>query len=333
MARAGRGSLLLRGGLITLKQHRFEVIAGILLAAVVIGYAFFVEMRLAAINAPRDCVLNWLHDGSAGREHCEAVMGPWGALLGTEGQRVIAVSTLLPFVLGLLGGVPLVGRELELRTAQTAWSLNASRVAWLARQAVPVGAIFVVALVVVATASDVTVQHLVDWGQGVYGLLGGHGPLLLVHGLAALGVGLFVGALVGRTLPGLLVGVAIIGAVAVGAGYLRDAWVRSQTPTVVGQSPTSITVGWVWRTPEGSTISDPEAKALVPPDVAARDAGLAQAINSLEWLEQRGYVLLPLGVTDEAASAWAWYDAALYGVVGIVFIGASAWLVSKRRPT
>jgi hypothetical protein len=65
-------------------------------------------------------------------------------------------SVSLPSVLGLLGGVPIVWRELETRTAQTAWSLSPSRLRQLAHQISSIGLVLGVVMVfaaVVATRS------------------------------------------------------------------------------------------------------------------------------------------------------------------------------------
>jgi hypothetical protein len=62
------------------------------------------------------------------------------------------------------------------------------------------------------------------------------------------------------------------------------------------------------------------------------DAGLAQPVNSIQWLEDRGYVLLPLGVSNEVAAGWSTYDAVLFGAIAVAAGLLSLWIVNRRRP-
>ncbi|MEZ4597402.1 MAG: hypothetical protein R3C32_11630 [Chloroflexota bacterium] len=119
---------------------------------------------------------------------------------------------VVPVLIGIILGVPVVGRELELRTAGFSWALTASRSRWLMARLVPMALVGVVALGVLALAG----RYLFDaiW-------LGRYGPELTegrhggrgagAAGLAAFGVGLLLGALVGRD-AALLIGVAVMAA-------------------------------------------------------------------------------------------------------------------------
>jgi len=329
-----RSSVLVQiaAGRVVLRQYRFELGVVALAALLLAAYIVSVEVRLAAIGAPRECFADWLSTGPDGRDDCANTMPAWVALFRAESPRIFQATMLLPFVAGLVLGAPLIARELEFRTAQTAWSLNPSRLGWLMRQALPILVVLGASVALVSAAASPLAQHAVDLGDRGYELIGSHGASVVIRAFASFGVALFLGALLGRTLPGLILATSAVVLLSVGIGDVREAWVRAQPPTVVGESTTAITVGWAWRTPVGSIITDAEAKAIVPPEVAQLDIGLAQAVNSLEWLDQRGYTLLPLEVTDEVATGWTAYDVGLFGIIGVLSAAGSIVVVNTRRP-
>ena len=114
-----------------------------------------------------------------------------------------------------------MARELEAGTAQTAWSLNGSRVRWLARQIAPIAIVLGTAMTLAALVAIPVGDIWVHWGYGgAASLIGLHGPLAVVRAFGAFGVGLAVGALLGRTLPAFLFGAVLSFAVLFAAGSL-----------------------------------------------------------------------------------------------------------------
>lgn len=249
---------------------------------------------------------------------------------------------MLPFAVGLLGGVPIVSREIEARTTQTAWSLSGSRLRWLIRQAAPVLIVLGIAVTFAAMAASVLEVNRDAWGHWGYYDLGMHGPLVVVRAFGAFGVGLLVGALLGRTLPAFVFGVVVSLAIIFGVGVARDAWVARLHPVVVGGTsaatgevvtdPGALITGWASETPSGQQISNDGAMSLVPPEVAAQDDP-EQPVSSTGWLQDHGYKFVALGVTEEMAMGWAPYDALLFGIVGLASFGGAIVLVNRRRPT
>ena len=130
--------------------------------------------------------------------------------------------------MGLVLGVPLVSREIEQRTAAIAWTMSRSRTWWLARRAAFLVLVMVVLLIVVAVVGEVLAsaampaQHL-DRDFAWYGR---RGALIVVRGLASLGVGVLVGAWLGRVLPALLVAVFASVLVFSGISLGMDRWIE-----------------------------------------------------------------------------------------------------------
>jgi hypothetical protein len=330
---------------VTLKQHRFEVGAGFLAALVAGISALVVVYRLNSLEVPFSCIDGWLGraDGPEGAGPCAALMRPWTSVLYEEGNRILEAMRVLPFAVGLLAGVPIVAHELEARTAQTAWSLEGSRVRWLVRQVAPILLVLGVAVGFAAVAIAILDTYKVASGDFAFFDLGLYGPLLVLRAFCAFGVGLMIGALLGRTLPASVLGAALALALALAVGAARDRWLwalpavpiatvsadRNAEPQML---PRMLSTDWGYLTPDGRMISNEEGLALVPPEIAANDSPV-QPVASDEWLSGRGYTLLPLGVSDEMALAWAPYEALIFGLVGSLSIATTIVVVDRRRPT
>lgn len=338
------------GGLLAVKQHRFEVVAAVLGGLVIGVWALVVNYRLDAVGAPPECIADFLIrlDGPGVPETCLGPMRAWGSVLSEangllvgEGTLAVSAMAVLPFAAGLLGGIPIVAGELEGGTAQTAWSLHASRMAWLARQAVPIGLLVIAAVAFAGVSATLIAAADVDWGHSAASHIGLHGPGVIARVLAAFGVGLLVGALIGRTLPAFILGAALSVALLLGVGTVHAVWLSEMEPMVIGepstpggellQVPRATLTGWGFRSPDGRIIPLAEAVQLTPPEVAEQDD--IQYAASTEWLVSHGYVHLQLGITDEAASGWASYDALIFGLVGVASIGGAVVVVNRRRPS
>ena len=128
---------MLAAARVTLKQHRFEISVAALAAVAAAVLGLSIAIRMDALHVSQACIDSVFasQDGSGiGQECLSLVRAGSGILGGTylngEGSLPVSVMGALPFLVGLLGGVPIVARELEAGTAQTAWSLNGSRVRW-----------------------------------------------------------------------------------------------------------------------------------------------------------------------------------------------------------
>jgi hypothetical protein len=339
------------GARVTLKLHRFEIAVAALAAVAAGVLGISMALRIDALGVSQACLDSvWLsQDGSSASEECFALIRAGSEVLGEsflDGQGTVPLSIMgaLPFLLGLLGGVPIVARELEARTAQTAWSLDGSRVRWLARQVLPVALLLGAAMSFAALAAGPVADDFVAWGHGgEASVIGLHGGLAVVRAFGAFGIGLAVGALLGRTLPAFLFGVALSLALLFALGNVRTAWMASLEPMVVQHpspltgeyivDPRSVTTGWAVEAPDGILLSSEEARELATAaGVETPPPGDVQDTPALAWYEENGYVLLPIGITDEMALGWAPFDGLAFGLVGVIGLGSTVVLVNRRRP-
>jgi hypothetical protein len=341
---------MVAAALLTLKQHRFEIAFASLAAIAVALWALVTEVRLTALAVPGRCIDDWLVTGPAGREDCAGAMREWGSILAGgegifngQGPIPLAAMPLLPFLVGLLGGVPLVARELEARTAQTAWSLFPSRAIWLSRQLAPVALVLGVSVACAALAATPVAADRAAWGWSASLDLGLHGPLVLIRAFAAFGIGVFTGAVVGRALPAFVLGGALCFSLLTASGFARDAWRAGLAPVVIGEAPPtggevvvaprSITTGYEWRAPDGQRVSFHAAREIATAaGVPLPRANDSQDVAAAVWLDAHGYRLLIVGITDEMALGWAFYEAAIFGALGLISLPTAFLLVRRRRP-
>lgn len=314
-----------RSLLLAVKLHRVEL-AFAALASVVVGLAaLYVTWRLAGLSVPRACLGSWV---GATPEDCLSYLRTAGIIYHEEGSRVLAIMAVLPAAVGLLGGVPIVGRELESGTAEFAWAVAPSRRRWLLRQVAAVGLPLVAAFGFAAAAADILeATRRTFMPAGASENLGLHGTLAFVRMLGAFGVGLFLGAVTGRTLPAFAAGALVMAGLVVAAGGARDAWTRMQ-PTVVidtlaGDRFDGDIVGLAWIDPSGELVPYASAQARVP-------AGAEGDPDS--WLMDHGYEQILLGITKETAEGWQRLEFVGWLGGALALTAGSAWVVDRRRP-
>ena len=242
-------------------------------------------------------------------------------------QRMIGVA---PFVVGLLLGVPIVTREIEQRTALIAWPLARSRARWLAWRVTPAFIISLAVVTVLAIAAELMGQaylpktdlgFLDHWARGV--------PLVM-RAMLVLALGVTFGALMGRFLPAVLVGIALC----VGMSFALDAtlahWVPSQvlTQNFAPGGPTNPVVTDVrYRMPDGRIVSAQEGETIISAayDRAAQagepepdSATLPQVVFTGISAARHGEVVLR--------------ESLALSVLTLGLLGCAAIVVRRRRP-
>jgi hypothetical protein len=196
---------------LVLRQHRWTLGFSVLLAAAVGLAGLAAWAALSGLGTPAHCIEDrFLDPIPAECVGTEEFLRMNEELAG----KVMAAMAVLPLLAGILVGVPLVGSEIETRTATIAWSLGPSRRRWLAARLAIAGTVLTVALVLPAVAADLLAAvRPPGWDMSTATLIdyGLRGPLVVLRGLAAFGIGVAAGLALGRVLPALLVaGVAVV---------------------------------------------------------------------------------------------------------------------------
>jgi hypothetical protein len=158
-----------------------------------------------------------------------------------------------------------------------------------------------------------------------------HGPILLAKGLAAYGVALTVGAMLGRTLPAIILATAVIWIGLAGTGTVaRSLWMQAEGPShiVAADSngnvlafPGGYITGGGRRTADGRVIDNEEAYGLVPAGEQDPDAWVTSHLTQFYW-----------GVPGDLFPAWDAAETAGYAAAALLGVGAAFLVVRRRRP-
>jgi hypothetical protein len=174
------------------------------------------------------------------------------------------VAGFVPFAAGLVLGVPIVTREVEGRTALIAWPMARSRRRWLFWRSAPVALTACGLVAVLAIASD---QLARAYLPGIdIGFLEYHtrGLPLVMRSAVMLAAGVAIGALVGRLLPALLIGIGLSIAIWAGLVVALPHWAPSMELIEDEEmfAPGALATSVAYRLPDGRVVSFDEGSAL-----------------------------------------------------------------------
>jgi hypothetical protein len=177
-------------------------------------------------------------------------------LLERLGDLGIAVMFLMPVIVGVFWGAPLIARELESGTYRLAWNQSVTRTRWLAAKLLGLGA--------VAMGTTGLFSLMVNWWAGpldrvalnrmLPAVFAARGIVPIGYAAFAFVLGVTAGVLVRRTVPAMAITFAIV----VLALVAMPLWVRPHlvTPTV---TVTALDVGKI----TGLGISDNGTRMFV----------------------------------------------------------------------
>lgn len=244
---------------------------------------------------------------------------------------------LFGFVVGLIVGIPLVARDIEQGTAQLAWTLGRSRTRWLLRR-IGFGLLVVVVLLAgLAVATDVlgaAVRPDEDLSRGFF-FEGNRGHIIVARGILALGVGVLVGAILGRQLPALLLGLVVVGllyaGVTFGIGQLNEA---DAIETWYGEDLAApLFVGSGVRLTSGERLSMGAFYGNGNEAYQGEDGQLYATIADFEDERDpigREYILVIPGERYPEVMA---RSSLVTAGVGVVLLAGAAAVTARRRPT
>jgi len=252
---------------ITLRLHRFEIVAFVLLAALGVAATAYVVAELDAVGYGPHCI-EAMRRGAATPAGCEFKINEFYEIVSSQAGIVSTLSTIIPFVAALLLGVAVIGREIERGTTRLAWALAPSRQRWYLHRLVPVLLIVAGATLVLGIAAD---RLLAATEPGLdpanaFAQFGFRGVVLAARAVFVLALAVLVGAIMGRALPALIVGgvfaaVAIAGGIEVHGRILRSEAVVIVDPELqVGD----LYIDQQFRLPDGRLIGWDEVEQYDP---------------------------------------------------------------------
>lgn len=335
---------------VVIKQYRFEMAFVALAGLLAMALGVVIDLRLDALKISHECLqqVHATEDGSDIAPECFGLARAGFEVLGStylngSGPLQFTIMGLLPFVLGVFGGIPLVARDLEERTAQTAWWLYGSRSRWLLQRLGPVLVVVALAVGLAAMAGSLVTDDWLRWyGAQRAWLVGTHGFDAVARALGALGIGLAAGAVLGRTFPAFVTSVAVLLLTMAITLQVRDAWL-AQLPLSPLWERSPATGQWEFTggVPRAVAWGGPGGEILTPAEAFQRafDAGIPRPDSKdpspapvETWLNENGYAEINLGTTDDAAAGWEAFDALIFGGVGCIGIAATFVVTNRRRP-
>ena len=329
---------------LTWRQFRTPAAAGaavLAIAAVVLGMAGASVSRMYAAAGVPGC-----HAGSG----CAHALHQFSLLAsGATGPHVLALAgTVLSVVPGLLGvfwGAPLVTRELETGTFRLAWTQSVSRARWLAVKLVLIGLASVVVTGLLSLMLTVWSSPLnqLSLNRFSYGPFGEQGLAPAGYAAFAFVLGVLAGLLIRRTLPAMAATLVAFTAVRIGFSYggrrllmaplreagplnLRDIGITLTDSGRLTLYPTGGHPGaWIYSvkviTPAGQPFG-----GQVPPGCGL-NSGPQTCIRAIAGLHLRQLVTF-----QPASRFWAfqWYETGVFVLAAVALAALCVWWVRRR---
>lgn len=182
---------------LTWRQHRWTILAMLVLAAVLVGWMTYLSTELTALY--HQC-----HDTVCPEQ------SPQGTRLAGSSSLVFTIGSLLrlvqymPMLIGVFIGVPVLSREHEQRTLLLAWSQDISPTRWLWTKLSLLGLFVAAVTAAVAVASDHLEHAMSKVTHGTmfsYETFLNTGMLPVAISICWFAIGVALGAAIKRTLP------------------------------------------------------------------------------------------------------------------------------------
>lgn len=298
-------------------EFAFVVIGGLGLASVAFWQAFDMRSLLTGCGTPS----------------AAPACGFTYAFQNTHGNTVMLIQMLIglaPFFAGLLLGVPIVTREIEQRTALIAWPLAGSRMRWLALRSAPALIIGLAVMAVLAVAADLMAQAYLPKSDLGFLQHGSRGLPLVMRAAVVLALGVALGALIGRFLPALLVGIVLCVGLTVALGAALEQWLPSQVLTedeAPGGLTNPLTTEVRYRMPSGEIISAQEGEIIVS---AAYEAAFQAGEPEPDPATLPQEVIT--GISAARHGEVVLRESLALGALALGLFGLAAFVVRRRRP-
>jgi hypothetical protein len=300
---------------LTFKQLRFEALAigGSLLAVAAVLIVLATRLLAIDVAACSGPVLPF--DCGARQAQADGLFS-----FVFVGQLLAAV---LPVFGALVLGVAIVGREVERATTMLAWPLARSRTRWLGTRWLLVGAAVLVASLIVGLAADAMHEASRTTHTGAtFDFVELRGWIIAVRAVMAFTLAVLVGALLGRTLPGLLVAMVLLVMLVLSVDWTMGAWARGQAVTLdMNAVNDARVIDTDWRDlTTGRVLTRQEYLAVTPPPGAPAD-----------W-DSVTFEPIPIGVPGTRVGDYLEVEGLILAGITIVLLAGSIGVVERRTP-
>ena len=305
---------------LALRLHRFEAAAFAIVIAGLVVAAFVVAGWLDGTGYGRLCLDP---TGTAVLPPtCEAIGARFSDLQARLASPIAGLLVILSFVAALLIGVAVIAREIERGTTRLAWSLAPSRRRWYVTRVLPL----LVALLVITFLAGIATDRLAAAAQpgadpaNSFDGFGQRGGLIAARSMFIFAIAVLVGALLGRTLPALIVA-ALVAYIGLGGGEdVHDRIIRSEA-IVVPEAQVRPGDRWVdqqFQLPDGRLVGWDVVEQLDPPK------------PDVEWIPK-----YPMVAIIVPGARYRFVEAREAGALlggSFLALGLGGLVVTRRRP-
>jgi len=263
---------------LALRLHRFEIVVLGALGILATALSLLVCAWLDGTGYGANC----LRAMQTGADMSHACVVAQDQFYKTLGSPIVALTQILlffvPYLLAVLTGVAIVGREVERGTARLVWSLAPSRAAWFGGRLLPVVAAVAAVALLCGLAADRLSMSVVPGTTPWASLLdyGNRGVDLAARVLFAFAVSVLIGAALGRVLPALLVATIVIFVGLGGGASVHGRILATEALPIASENnyydPANLTYDSGFVAPDGSYLSYDAMVHLYPqptdPDAA-----------------------------------------------------------------
>jgi hypothetical protein len=248
-------------------------------------------------------------------------------------RQLVPFLMVLPALLGLFWGAPLIGREIEQGTHLFVWTQGVTRLRWLGSK--------LAALLALTLLLTVAYALLISWWLGPLdrstgdrfqpGIFDQQGLVPVAYAVFALGLGIAAGAVLKKTMPAMAATlVGFVGLRLVIAGVVRKHFLSPVTKTYFPLPGVDTVHPGAWVFSQKTIDSSGH---LVPPftvgSVCRATKSSTQA--SLDHCV-RAHGFLSTVVLQPASRYWLFQgiEAALFGGLAVALLALTVWWVRRR---
>lgn len=310
------------------RQHRQQALFGAVTLALLALFLLLTGEHMSSVfhnSGLAHCLSSRQHGD------CGDIEGSFESRFSTL-RQLVPFLMVLPLLLGLFWGAPLVARELEHGTQRMIWMQGATRLQWLTAK--------LVALVTVTLAFAAVYALLISWWLGPLnastgdrfqpGTFDPQGAAPVAYALFALALGVAAGTVLGKTMSAMAA--TLVGFVSLRlliAGFLRRHFLAPITKTYVPLPgiDTSHPGAWVYSqqtTEAGRAVSQFAIGATCNAGPNATQATLDRCVRAHHFLNS--------DVFQPASRYWLFQgiESAIYVAIALGLLALTVWWIRKR---
>jgi hypothetical protein len=308
---------------VTWHQHRREaLISLVFLAAIAIVLVYSgLQMRAFATTIN----LSVCTGTGAGTSTCGIAMQQFLSAFAPIGIFILQMLAVVPGLVGVFIGAPLLARELEQGTHLLAWTQTITRTRWLVIKLALVGAATMVAgLAAAQLASWWWAPLAVGFSSGDWQAFEAIGVSPAAYGIFALGFGVAAGAIIRRTVPAMLITTLGFAAARLAvAHWLRPFYMPPMTgsmdPGSAGADDRGrLFIELLWADASGHRVANDAVNKLV-----------AEASDPSTVLAQHGLHQLMLFQPASRFVTFQLMEAAMFAGCGLALLALAVWRAKR----